>query len=232
LPLHVHGNGTAERARRPLAGGGDRDGRGRGVEPARRRAARLHARHAAHRPAGLAGRPSLVLRLGDAARAARPLARLGVAFADLRLILWRAPAAGGRRGVPPAARLALGRIRRAPAARERAALGRSPPLRESGREAMFHRLLERLREEVSGERALESVRALTRFHRVQASPGYDRAADWLAGRLEAGGLEVERTTAPGDGRTRFLGQLMPQGWECVVGRATLVAGERRELLCD
>ena len=34
---------------------------------------------------------------------------------------------------------------------------------------MFHRLLESVRREVSGERALESVRALTRFHRVQAS---------------------------------------------------------------
>jgi hypothetical protein len=97
---------------------------------------------------------------------------------------------------------------------------------------VFRPLLEQVRQQVSGERALESVRALTRFHRVQASPGYDRAADWLAEKLESAGLEVELTQAPGDGRTRCLGQLMPEGWECAHARATLHAGDRRELLCD
>src|SRR5262249_39871546 len=37
---------------------------------------------------------------------------------------------------------------------------------------------------------------------------------------------------PGDGRTRQLGQLMPEGWECTGARATCVEGARRELLCD
>ena len=97
---------------------------------------------------------------------------------------------------------------------------------------MFRPLLEQVRQQVSGERALESVRALTRFHRVQASPGYDRAAEWLAEKLEAAGLEVELTQAQGDGRTRCLGQLMPEGWECTHARAVLHAGERRETLCD
>src|SRR5262249_7389508 len=98
--------------------------------------------------------------------------------------------------------------------------------------SVFRPLLEQLRQEISGERALEFVRALTRFHRVQASPGYDRAAEWLAEKREAAGLEVQITQAPGDGRTRCLGQLMPEGWECTHARATLHAGERRERLCD
>src|SRR5687767_11724878 len=97
---------------------------------------------------------------------------------------------------------------------------------------MFHRLLERVRHEVSGERALESVRAITRFHRVQSSPGYDQASEWLADRLMAAGLAVDVERVPGDGATRFLGQLMPEGWECMAARATLVAGSRRETLCD
>ena len=97
---------------------------------------------------------------------------------------------------------------------------------------MFHRLLEQVREEVSGDRALDSVRALTRFHRVQSSPGYDQAAAWLAGKLEAAGLAIERTQAPGDGVSRFLGQLMPEGWECTSARATLHAEGRHERLCD
>jgi hypothetical protein len=97
---------------------------------------------------------------------------------------------------------------------------------------MFHELLERVRAEASGARALETIRDLTRFHRVQASPGYDAAAAWLCNRLEACGLAPEVETVPGDGRTRFLGQLMPEGWECTRAVATLIDGDRRERLCD
>src|SRR5437867_7404442 len=97
---------------------------------------------------------------------------------------------------------------------------------------MFHALLEAVRREASGERALESVRDLTRFHRVQASPGYDEAARWIVAKLESFGLEVEVETVPGDGRTRFLGQLMPEGWECARAAATLVSDGGREPLCD
>lgn len=97
---------------------------------------------------------------------------------------------------------------------------------------MFKGLLETVRAEASGDRALESVRALSRFHRVQASPGYDRAAEWLAGQLESYGYGVEIETVAGDGRTRILGQLMPEGWECAHALGTLVDGGARERLCD
>jgi len=97
---------------------------------------------------------------------------------------------------------------------------------------MFHALLDDVRREVSGERALDSVRALTRFHRVQASPGFDGAAEWLAEQLSARGLEVEIERVPGDGRTRFLGTLMPEGWTCTRATATLVSGGGCERLCD
>ncbi len=97
---------------------------------------------------------------------------------------------------------------------------------------MFHSLLQVVREEVSGERALESVRSIARFHRVQSSPGYDAAASWLAERIEAAGLEVEIEHVPGDGRSRFLGALMPRGWACERANATLLDRGRREPLCD
>ena len=97
---------------------------------------------------------------------------------------------------------------------------------------MLDRLIKRLAREVSGERALESVRAITRFHRVQASPGLDAASEWMAAECEKAGLEVSIEHVSGDGRTRCLGHLMPQGWECTRASAVLHDGERRRPLCD
>ena len=97
---------------------------------------------------------------------------------------------------------------------------------------MFENLLAAVRGEASGERALESVRALARFHRVQASPGYDEASAWLAGAIESCGLTPEIETVPGDGNTRFLGHLMPEGWSCAEAQAHLIEAGSRARLCD
>ena len=97
---------------------------------------------------------------------------------------------------------------------------------------MFQPWLDAVRAEASGERALESVRALARFHRVQASPGYDAACEWLCEQLRGAGLQPEIESVAGDGRTRCLGHLMPQGWEASWAEATLIDGARRERLCE
>jgi len=97
---------------------------------------------------------------------------------------------------------------------------------------MFRDLLAAVRAEASGERARDSVAAVSRFHRVQSSPGFDAAAAWLAAEIEAIGLTPERDEVPGDGRTRYLGILMPQGWECARARAVLEDGGTTEVLCD
>lgn len=97
---------------------------------------------------------------------------------------------------------------------------------------MFRSWLKALTREVSGERAFDSLCALTRFHRVQASPGLDQAAEWVGAELERAGLRVEVERVPADGRTRLLGQVMPQGWACDRAWADLVDGGRRERLCD
>jgi hypothetical protein len=97
---------------------------------------------------------------------------------------------------------------------------------------VLERLIPAIESEVSGERALESVRSLTRFHRVQASPGLSEAADWLAGELERAGLRVEIEHAPGDGRTRRLGHLMPEGWSCARATAVLHGDGPARILCD
>jgi hypothetical protein len=96
----------------------------------------------------------------------------------------------------------------------------------------FRPLLEQVRSLASGDRALRSVQSIARFHRVQASPGYDAAARWLAAELRAIGLEPEIEQVPGDGTTRFWGELMPEGWECHGARATLIENGARRVLCD
>ncbi len=89
-----------------------------------------------------------------------------------------------------------------------------------------------VRREASGDRALETVRALSRFHRVQASPGYRDASSWMGAQLESFGITPQVEWVPGDGRTRYEGWLMPLGWECRQAAAFLWEGESRQRLCD
>jgi hypothetical protein len=97
---------------------------------------------------------------------------------------------------------------------------------------VFEKLLERVRSETSGERALADIVALSRYHRIQASPGYDDAAAWLVGRLREAGYEPEVVEVPADGRTRFGGFPTPEGWRCRHARATLHGARGREPLAD
>ena len=97
---------------------------------------------------------------------------------------------------------------------------------------MIEPLLDAVRAETSGERALDTVRAIARHHRIQASPGYDAASAWLEGELRGLGLEVTVERVPADGRHRVLGQLMPEGWACDHARAVLHGTSGPEPLAD
>jgi aminopeptidase YwaD len=97
---------------------------------------------------------------------------------------------------------------------------------------MFRKLLEAVRVETSGERAHEWVRAIAGHHRVQASPGYDAAAEWLRGALVSLGLEPEWETVSGDGHTRAWQHLLPEGWACDRAHAALVDDTGARPLCD
>jgi peptidase M28-like protein len=97
---------------------------------------------------------------------------------------------------------------------------------------MFEHLLEAARRACDGERTLDDVRALARFHRIQSSPGYDAAADWLEDGILRAGLTPERVQIAADGRTRHLGFPMPEGWRCRHARATLHGARGPEPLAD
>src|SRR6266545_1607989 len=105
-------------------------------------------------------------------------------------------------------------------------------MRRAGGIPVYEPLLEAARRACDGERTLADVRALARFHRIQSSPGYDAAADWLEGAIRAAGLEPERVRVAADGRTRHLGFPMPEGWRCRHARATLHGPNGAESLAD
>ena len=73
--------------------------------------------------------------------------------------------------------------------------------------------------EVDGQAALESVRALGRFHRVHGSPGYAAAAEWVRGQAKSAGLsEVVVEHFPADGRSSYQHFRSYLGWNGVAAR--------------
>ncbi len=77
----------------------------------------------------------------------------------------------------------------------------------------------------SGEAAWQAVADLSRFHRIQASPGFRQAAQWLHRRLADDGLEVEMLTYPADEQTHFWALPSFQEWECSEATLRLAAPE-------
>ena len=97
---------------------------------------------------------------------------------------------------------------------------------------MIRRWLAPVRAQVDGERALADVAEVSRHHRIQSTSGYGAAADWLRGALDRAGLAHETVETLGDGRTRHLGMLSPEGWECRSAFAALHEGGERTEVAD
>ena len=94
---------------------------------------------------------------------------------------------------------------------------------------MFAKIVEPLRAELSGERALDLVAAITRYHRIQASPGFRAAAEFALSELEKANLQTELSTFPADHGTRYWSLQMFQEWEAERGQLWLIEPEERKL---
>jgi aminopeptidase YwaD len=77
----------------------------------------------------------------------------------------------------------------------------------------------------SGEAAWQIVSDLSRFHRIQASPGYRQAAQFVHRRLMQEGLQAEILSYPADQKTQFWGWPSFQEWDCTSAELRLVAPE-------
>ena len=95
------------------------------------------------------------------------------------------------------------------------------------------RAFEQIWQAYSGDAAWQAVADLSRFHRIQASPGYRQAAQLLHQRLIQDGLEAQILSYPADEQTTFWGRRSFQEWDCSGATLHLVApeGEAR-LLAD
>jgi aminopeptidase YwaD len=86
-----------------------------------------------------------------------------------------------------------------------------------------------LSSEISGARAKETVGELDRFHRTQASPGYDAAVEWVAARLENLGIAHRVHDYPADGKAMTYGWTAPPAWTVRSGSLWLGASADQRL---
>ncbi|MBI4467516.1 MAG: hypothetical protein HY656_08850, partial [Acidobacteria bacterium] len=83
------------------------------------------------------------------------------------------------------------------------------PLRTMVSEELFNAVAA----EYSGAVAKENVKGISKFHRIQASPGFSQARQWVVNRLkEYGVTDVEVETFVSDGKTRYQTYVSPLSW--------------------
>jgi Zn-dependent M28 family amino/carboxypeptidase len=82
----------------------------------------------------------------------------------------------------------------------------------------------RLIQTSSGDRAHDYVSHIALWHRVQATEGFTRAAEWVCQKAKEFGLEqvtIERF--PSDGKTEYFGEVMPPQWKVRKGELWLTS---------
>lgn len=90
-----------------------------------------------------------------------------------------------------------------------------------------------LRRRISGLAALGLVADISRWHRIQASPGFRSAAEYIAERVSNWGLEVERHRFPARVGEQFWGQPSFDEWWAEEGWLDLVVpAEQARRLAD
>ncbi len=99
---------------------------------------------------------------------------------------------------------------------------------------MFDSLMATLRKEISGTAAKNHVAEITRYHRIQASPGFRAAAQHVAEALREAGLEVRVLSYPADGATAFWSMRTFLEWDCKAATLHLLGedGQPTEKLAD
>ncbi len=91
-------------------------------------------------------------------------------------------------------------------------------------------VLNLLNNEISGELAQDYIRDIARFHRLQPSEGYTRAAEWVAEKakkLGFAGVQIERY--PADGKTYYFMYPTSPAWEVEMAELWIVKPKEEKL---
>jgi aminopeptidase YwaD len=97
----------------------------------------------------------------------------------------------------------------------------------------FRKTMQQIWETFSGDAAWQAVCDISRFHRIQASPGYRQAAQWVHGCLVEAGLQAGILAYPADEATQFWTWSSFQEWDCSEATLHLVKPqEESRLLAD
>ncbi len=90
---------------------------------------------------------------------------------------------------------------------------------------MFKSLWNILQEECSGKAAYQAVADISRYHRIQASPGFRQAAEYAYEKLTEAGLQTEILSYPANTDTAFWGARSFQEWDARAGTLHLIEPE-------
>lgn len=95
---------------------------------------------------------------------------------------------------------------------------------------MYHTIFAMLQKEFSSKNAFQYLEELSRFHRVQCSPGLRSAAQLCQRWLQKAGLNSSISHYPADGETSYFTYTMPQEWSIEEASLYLCSKEGEEKL--
>ena len=91
---------------------------------------------------------------------------------------------------------------------------------------IIDQLIQMVRAEISGERALDTVKSVARYNRIVGSSDYAAATRLLHDQLATYGLdEVGIESFPIDGKLTYTGRVFGPAWEPHSARLTVIAPE-------
>lgn len=97
----------------------------------------------------------------------------------------------------------------------------------------LHHLLDQIWQACSGEAAWQTVADISRYHRIQASPGHRQAAQLIQRQLDQASLKAEILSYPANEQTIFWAYPSFQEWSCTEARLRLIApADKAETLAD
>ena len=89
--------------------------------------------------------------------------------------------------------------------------------------------LNKIHDTVDGERAYSEVLEVTNYHRIQASTGFRAAAEHVAGKLKADGIDCEVLSYPATDKTWYWASKAFKEWDCKDAWCDLVVPHRENL---